>query len=389
MLKRVLQDMGIEEERVRLEWISASEGEKVKLVINDMVEKVRALGPLESGRVQGRKRRACAEDGEAGRSCLAEAESRLLLVRLLRRLRRSRRGPGRGHPRRRRGRGHRLLARGHGLQAKDVEAMPDRSIVATLLNGAIRTSEQEEMAHLLRAKSQLLIAYGACAQLGGIPGLANQFDREQILHYVYEESPSTVNPEKTRPQRALPRQRPRAHPAGVLRHGPHARPGRRGGLLHSRLPADAEDPRSTPCRRCWQATLPPKGSVLAPDIALCDECPRKDTKPDGPGFHRVQAPAPDRRRSGEMSPGPGRRVHGAGDPRRVARRSACSGNMPCTGCFGPTSREGSGREDSVLALRPMSRPKRRRKSTASWPGSPIRWAPSTATACQERCCAGK
>jgi F420-non-reducing hydrogenase iron-sulfur subunit len=38
--------MGIEEDRFRLEWISASEGEKVKLVINDMVDKVRALGPL-------------------------------------------------------------------------------------------------------------------------------------------------------------------------------------------------------------------------------------------------------------------------------------------------------------------------------------------------------
>jgi F420-non-reducing hydrogenase iron-sulfur subunit len=46
MLRRILQGMGIEDHRFRLEWISASEGEKVKLVINDMVEKVRALGPL-------------------------------------------------------------------------------------------------------------------------------------------------------------------------------------------------------------------------------------------------------------------------------------------------------------------------------------------------------
>jgi len=38
--------MGVEEERFRLEWISASEGEKVKVVINDMVEKVRPLGPF-------------------------------------------------------------------------------------------------------------------------------------------------------------------------------------------------------------------------------------------------------------------------------------------------------------------------------------------------------
>ncbi len=48
--------------------------------------------------------------------------------------------------------------------------MADGSIAATLLNGAIRSSEQEEMAHLLRRKSQFLIAYGACAHLGGIPG---------------------------------------------------------------------------------------------------------------------------------------------------------------------------------------------------------------------------
>jgi F420-non-reducing hydrogenase iron-sulfur subunit len=46
MLRRVLLGMGIEADRFRLEWISASEGEKVKLVVNDMVDKVRALGPL-------------------------------------------------------------------------------------------------------------------------------------------------------------------------------------------------------------------------------------------------------------------------------------------------------------------------------------------------------
>lgn len=46
LLRRVLERMGIDKERVRLEWISASEGEKVKTVINEMVETVRALGPL-------------------------------------------------------------------------------------------------------------------------------------------------------------------------------------------------------------------------------------------------------------------------------------------------------------------------------------------------------
>jgi F420-non-reducing hydrogenase iron-sulfur subunit len=46
MLKRMLADMGIEDQRVRMEWISASEGERVKVVINEMVEQVKALGPL-------------------------------------------------------------------------------------------------------------------------------------------------------------------------------------------------------------------------------------------------------------------------------------------------------------------------------------------------------
>ncbi len=46
MLRRMLANMGIQEDRFRLEWISASEGEKVKLVIDDMVAKVRTLGPL-------------------------------------------------------------------------------------------------------------------------------------------------------------------------------------------------------------------------------------------------------------------------------------------------------------------------------------------------------
>ncbi len=46
LLKPMLRDFGIEEERVRLEWISAAEGDKVQEVCNEMTEQVRALGPL-------------------------------------------------------------------------------------------------------------------------------------------------------------------------------------------------------------------------------------------------------------------------------------------------------------------------------------------------------
>ena len=46
LLKKMLADLGIEPERIRLEWIAASEGDKVQRVINEMSDKIRKLGPL-------------------------------------------------------------------------------------------------------------------------------------------------------------------------------------------------------------------------------------------------------------------------------------------------------------------------------------------------------
>ena len=45
LLKMLLKDMGLEEERLRLEWISASEGNKFREVVNDMVLKIKEIGP--------------------------------------------------------------------------------------------------------------------------------------------------------------------------------------------------------------------------------------------------------------------------------------------------------------------------------------------------------
>jgi len=45
LLKRVLKEFGIEPERLRLEWISASEGDKFAAVVRSMVEDLKKLGP--------------------------------------------------------------------------------------------------------------------------------------------------------------------------------------------------------------------------------------------------------------------------------------------------------------------------------------------------------
>ena len=222
------------------------------------------------------------------------------------------------------------------FKKKDVEAMADKSIVATFLNGAIRTSEQEEMARLLRRKSQYLIAYGACAHLGGVPSLANQFSREQILRYVYEETPTIANDAKTRPQAAFRRN-------GDTLNLPVFREVVRS--LDQVVEVDYYIPGCPPTPKITKAAigallegkLPPKGSVLAPDIALCDQCPRKATRPTDVSFTEFKRPhltALDAEKcllaQGVVCMGP-------------ATRGGCealcpAGNMPCTGCFGPTSR---------------------------------------------------
>ena len=71
------------------------------------------------------------------------------------------------------------------FKKSDVEARPDKSIVDAFINGAVRTSEQEECVRMLRKKSQVVVSFGACANSGGIPALANQFRKEDILKYVY------------------------------------------------------------------------------------------------------------------------------------------------------------------------------------------------------------
>ena len=73
MLRRMLVDLGVEERRVRLEWISAAEGEKVKRVVNEMVEQLRLLGPLGlPGKFEEWDR-----EMQALETCVAHAESEL------------------------------------------------------------------------------------------------------------------------------------------------------------------------------------------------------------------------------------------------------------------------------------------------------------------------
>ena len=204
------------------------------------------------------------------------------------------------------------------FKRQDLEEMPDQSLAAAFVNGAVRSSEQEEMAHLMRRKAVLLFAFGSCAHLGGVPGLANLFTRASLLAASY---PETV------PSDGLP-----ALFETVK-------------TLNQVVPVDYYLPGCPPTpsiilpaiEALLSGKLPEKGSVVAPDRALCEECPRKETRPADLAiaeFSRPHQALVDETTcllaQGLVCLGP-------------ATRSGCEalcvrGNMPCTGCFGPTSR---------------------------------------------------
>ena len=160
-----------------------------------------------------------------------------------------------------------------------VRALGAGEVAVTFLNGAIRTSEQEEMAQLLREKSGLLVAFGSCAHLGGIPGLANLVGRDAIFDTAYREAPTVVNPEGTVPQQkssyegkdlALPEFYDTVKTLDQVVDVDYYLPG-------CAPPVDLIMQAVT---AILEGKLPPKGSVLAPDKPLCDTCPRKESKPE-------------------------------------------------------------------------------------------------------------
>ena len=46
LLKKLMDQLGLERERLRLEWISAAEGEKFANVVSEFTETLRKLGPI-------------------------------------------------------------------------------------------------------------------------------------------------------------------------------------------------------------------------------------------------------------------------------------------------------------------------------------------------------
>jgi len=221
------------------------------------------------------------------------------------------------------------------IKYHDVEAMEDQSIDLTLFNGAVRNSENRHMARVLRDKSKILVAYGACAGMGGIPGLANFFTKEDLFRRVYDDSESTVNPDRIRPM-----------PVSEVPEGTLEIPGffNRVYALDQVVEVDYYIPGCPPqSERLIEvftavvtgANLPPKGSVVgAGEKTNCEDCLRiKSENKKVSRFYRPWEIQEDKKscflEQGIICMGP-------------ATRSGCgvrcvAGNSPCRGCYGPPS----------------------------------------------------
>ncbi|MCI0519714.1 MAG: oxidoreductase [Chloroflexi bacterium] len=175
---------------------------------------------------------------------------------------------------------------------KDVEAMPDKSILLTLFNGSIRNSENEHIARLMRAKSQILVAFGSCATEGCIPGLANFSSTAEIFQAAYH-TPSTPNPEGILPQPEF------EMPEGMI-HIPSFYPVIK--TLDQVVPVDYYMPGCPPESHQiaavidlvikvlqGEATLPPPGSVIGAGAStVCDDCKRTRNVKTIKKFIRIQ-----------------------------------------------------------------------------------------------------
>ncbi|MBM3188610.1 MAG: oxidoreductase [Chloroflexi bacterium] len=232
---------------------------------------------------------------------------------------------------------------------EDVEAMESKSMDLALFNGAIRTEEDAHIAHLLRDRAKVLVAFGSCAMEGCIPALGNIKGPDYALYRALEETPTTDNPHNWRPKTAF------EMPEGTL-----TLPGlyKQVRTLAEVVPVDYSIPGCPPNHdQVWKALsaviagdLPPTGSLLGVDSrTVCDQCPRtREGKIRVSRFHRPHEVIPDPERclleQGLVCAGP-------------ATHAGCGAlcikaNMPCRGCYGPpdsVSDQGAALMDAIVA----------------------------------------
>lgn len=224
------------------------------------------------------------------------------------------------------------------FKKEDFLALPEESIDFGLFNGAVRTSDHQEFARAFRSRCKALVAYGSCACYGGIPGLANLHDRDTIFDAAYQTTPSTENPDSLRPQTEYS-QNGNTLTLPVFFDIVSSLPQTvKTDILLPGCPPPTErilDLIKAVQLYATSGQLPPTGAVIADDKALCDGCPRNESRVKG-RMNIVKRPHEVAIDPQECFLNQGIICMG------IATRGGCGhtciqANMPCRGCFGPTA----------------------------------------------------
>ncbi|MEW6261975.1 MAG: oxidoreductase [Thermodesulfobacteriota bacterium] len=219
------------------------------------------------------------------------------------------------------------------LKYHHLERFKDGEITLSLITGSVRNAEHVEIAELLRRKSQIVLAMGACACLGGTPGLANFRTREDILDWVYRDAPTVTNPAGSFPRTSSEVD---GHKLDLPEFFDHVYALNQVVEVDYYLPGCPPPPDliANALNAVITGDLPPKGSTLAPRKALCDVCPRNKTKPYSFEIDQVR-----RIHEVEADPEVCFLVEGIiclGPATRAGCGETCLKiNTPCRGCFGP------------------------------------------------------
>jgi F420-non-reducing hydrogenase small subunit len=217
---------------------------------------------------------------------------------------------------------------------EDLEKFKAKEIDISLINGSIITSENEGIAKLLREKSKILVAYGSCACFGGIPGLVNLANKEEVYKVAYSETMSTVNPEFVTPQQNY---KVNGYELELPEFYGNSR------ALHQVIDIDYYVPGCAPPIESTEklleivkefvakGSLPPKGAVIGSEKSVCDECEReKAEKKSIAKIYRIYEKEIDAKKclldQGIICMGPA--------TRGGCKARCLNANQPCIGCMG-------------------------------------------------------
>ncbi len=195
----------------------------------------------------------------------------------------------------------------------DVKDIPEKVDVA-IIEGGVRTEHEVEVANLVRKRSEALIALGSCACFGGVPGMANLGNGDDLLKRVYSQR-GTILAELPAVDKLLARQQP----------------------LNDYVKVDFKIPGCPPEVSDIATILTTLLSGGVPKLSstdVCEKCKRERVGDYSRKLKRIFEEVADPKRclleQGFLCMGPAT-MGGCGAPCPTA-------GMPCDGCRGPTER---------------------------------------------------